>query len=71
MMDTIKLHTTLSGWIDTDAAETVVCSECGAGFGESCRTATSTPRDEVHKRRRERFMKYVAPADYQPKTYMP
>lgn len=68
MVAVIKLNTTLTGWLDTDAADTVVCTQCGADFGEPCRTATSTPRDEVHPRRRDRFLKLVAPADYQPKA---
>lgn len=63
----VKLNTELTGWVDTDAAETVVCPQCGAGFGESCRTMTSTPKDEVHPRRRDVFAKHVAPAGYHPR----
>ena len=63
-MDGIKVNTKLTGWVDTDAAETVVCSQCGAGFGEECRTATATPKDTVHIKRRKKFLTYVAPASY-------
>jgi hypothetical protein len=64
MVEGIKLNGPLTGWVDTDAADTVICVQCGAGFGEDCRTATSTPKDTVHPRRRERFLRYVAPPDY-------
>ena len=67
-MDGVMLNTQLTGWADTDAAETVVCPQCGAGFGTGCRTDTGTPKDEVHARRRAKFMKYVAPAGYIPRS---